>query len=224
MRELSIFIDESGSDNLRANHYLLTLVFHEQSDPLGSSIRIYENSLKDRGLVDIPFHSSPLMNAHDKYSSLSVGERKQLLTAFRVFVRKTPITYTCIRIDIHPEDTREKVTNTMRRELTNFFFDHLEYFQHFDKIKTYYDNGQKSIATAIHDAMGYVFSPDSVTHRLTSAHDYRLSQVADYLCTMELTALKYEENISTKTDEKFFGTRRDFTKGIYKEITQKKLR
>ena len=31
LRELSLFIDESGSDGLKEKYYLLTLVLHEQS-------------------------------------------------------------------------------------------------------------------------------------------------------------------------------------------------
>ena len=31
MRELSIFVDESGSDGLADRHYLLTVVMHNQS-------------------------------------------------------------------------------------------------------------------------------------------------------------------------------------------------
>ena len=57
MRELSLFIDESGSDNLRGRYYLLTLVFHEQDEDVSESIRLYERSLAEKGLSDIPFHA-----------------------------------------------------------------------------------------------------------------------------------------------------------------------
>ena len=44
LRELSLFIDESGSDNLRDRYYLLTLVLHEQDKDVSESIRLYERS------------------------------------------------------------------------------------------------------------------------------------------------------------------------------------
>ena len=59
LRELSLFIDESGSDNLRDRYYLLTLVLHEQDEDVSESIRLYERSLAEKGLPDIPFHASP---------------------------------------------------------------------------------------------------------------------------------------------------------------------
>ena len=37
MRELSIFVDESGSDGLSDRYYLLTVVMHDQSDSIADS-------------------------------------------------------------------------------------------------------------------------------------------------------------------------------------------
>ena len=54
MRELSVFIDESGSDGLKDKYYLVTLVLHEQSDDISEGIRLYEQSLSEKGLPDIP--------------------------------------------------------------------------------------------------------------------------------------------------------------------------
>lgn len=65
MRELSIFVDESGSDGLSDRHYLLTVVMHDQSESIADSIAAYEGALRAKGLPDIPFHASPLMNGKD---------------------------------------------------------------------------------------------------------------------------------------------------------------
>ena len=40
MRELSIFIDESGSDGLSDRYYLLTVVMHDQSDSIADSTEV----------------------------------------------------------------------------------------------------------------------------------------------------------------------------------------
>ena len=57
---------------------------------------------------------------------------------------------------------------------------------------------------------------DSIMRRATNATehptpvtprtDYRLTQAADYICTMEFTALKYAVGETTSTDERFFGS------------------
>lgn len=57
MHELSLFIDESGSDNLRNRYYLLTLVLYEQDMDISESVRLYERSLAERSLLDIPFNA-----------------------------------------------------------------------------------------------------------------------------------------------------------------------
>lgn len=77
MRELSIFIDESGSDNLSDYYYILTIVLHDQSNNLDYSIKLYENSLEQRLLPNIPFHASPLMNKKDNYKCLDMSTRKK---------------------------------------------------------------------------------------------------------------------------------------------------
>ena len=79
MRELSIFVDESGSDGLSDRHYLLTVVMHGQSDSIANSIEAYEEALRAKGLLDIPFHASPLMNGKDPYSGLDLRTRKKLI-------------------------------------------------------------------------------------------------------------------------------------------------
>lgn len=91
--ELSLFCDESGSDALDSSYYLLALVIHDQDDSITESIALYERSLADKGLPDLAFHASPLINAKDEYKNLSPEIRKKLLSSFRVFFRHLPIKY-----------------------------------------------------------------------------------------------------------------------------------
>lgn len=111
----------------------------------------------------------------------------------------------------------------MRKRLVDFLFDKLACFQDFDAVKIYYDDGQKSVAKAIHKAVDYALAKDAVVYRLASFSDYRLSQIANYICTMKLTALKYADKVSTATDEKFFGSWSQFRKGILKEVRAKRI-
>lgn len=61
MRELSIFVDESGSDGLSDRHYLLTVVMHDQSDSIADSIEAYESALRAKGLPDIPQYEQSIV-------------------------------------------------------------------------------------------------------------------------------------------------------------------
>lgn len=222
-RELSIFCDESGSDAMDCPYYPLSLVFHDQSLDIGESIARYENALAAKGLPNIPFHASPLMYGKDAYRGLGLETRKQLLSSFRVFFRHLPISYRCLVISTKDHPTARDVESAMRRELVDFLFDHLGRLQAFDSTKIYYDNGQHPIAQAVHRAIDYALSKEAVAYHVADPVSYRLSQAADYICTLELTALKYQEHRITNTDEKVFGSWAMFKKGPLKECRRKLL-
>lgn len=223
MSELSLFLDESGSDNLRDTYYILALVVHEQSDELAENIGRYQESLREKGLPDIPFHATPLLNGHDAYENMDIATRKKLFSAFRVFFRHLPLRYGLVVLRTREYATLDDVAAAMRRKIVDFLFDNLAYFQGFDGVKIYYDDGQQSIARALHKAIDYSLSKNAVTYRPASAADYRLSQAADFICTAELTALKYRGKASTTTDEKFFGSWSQFKKGVLKEVRAKHM-
>lgn len=53
--------------------------------------------------------------------------------------------------------------------------------------------------------------------------DYKLFQIADLICTMELLAQKAECNSFTRSEIDFFGSIRDFKKNYLKHIKKKIL-
>ena len=59
--------------------------------------------------------------------------------------------------------------------------------------------------------------------RKVSPVDYKLFQVADLICTMELTNDKANRNALSKSELEFFHSARDFKKNLYKYIEKKKL-
>ena len=194
---------------------------HDRSESIADSIEAYEGALRAKGLPDMPFHASPLMNGKDMYSGLDLA-RKALLGSFRVFFRHAPVRYRAFAYATKQFASLERLAGAMRRDLVNFLFDNLAELQGYDAVKVCCDNGRHSIAESLHLAIEYALSRDTVVYRSAQPSEYRLSQAADYICTMELTAIKYAEYATTATDEKFFGKWSDFKKGILKE-TRKKL-
>ena len=138
MRELSIFVDESGSDGLSDRHYLLTVVMHDQSESIADSIAAYEGALRAKGLPDIPFHASPLMNGKDQYSGLDLRTRKMMLGSFRVFFRHMPVKYHTFAYATKQFASLDKLAGAMRRDIVNFLFDNLAELQSYDMVKVYY--------------------------------------------------------------------------------------
>lgn len=89
--------------------------------------------------------------------------------------------------------------------------------------KDHCDSGQRTIAHALHRAMDFALAKDAVVYRAAVPENYRLSQAADYICTMELVALRYRDGEPSATDEKFFGSWSQFKKGILREMRAKRV-
>lgn len=222
-KELSIFADKSGDRGGVARHYLLTLVFHNQSDNISSQIEAYEGTLRDSGLPDVPFHSEPLLNGHKAYEGLTVEQRKKILSAFGSFVRHLPISYCAFSYERREVVEPIQLFANMRRDISNFMFDNLAFFQSFDDVKVYYDDGQDVVSRALRDSVGFVLSKGVVERRRTTMTDYRLEQVADYLCTIELAAIKYSAGEDGGTYERFFGGVGAFKRNWLKQARRKRL-
>lgn len=68
-----------------------------------------------------------------------------------------------------------------------------------------YDGGQSIVERALYGAAGGILSRNIVVRRKTAMAGYRLEQVADYLCTIELAVVKYAVHEDGETYNKFFG-------------------
>lgn len=71
--------------------------------------------------------------------------------------------------------------------------------------------------------MGKVLSEGVVRRRKTSMTDYRLEQVADCLCTIELALVKYEAKEDGETYNKFFGGIGSFKRNWLKQARSKRI-
>jgi hypothetical protein len=221
--DLSVFVDESGTQEGMTDYYVVTYVLHDQSDDIYSVIAGYEQSLRDKGLPDIPFHATPLLRAHEGYANYSIEDRKGFLVAFSLLVRKLPIRYRSFAYRSSEFVNEDKLQSLIRRDLVDLLVDHLDYFQSFEHVKIYYDQGQHAVSQALKSAFDYALSKSATVRRESDYHHFRLSQVADYLCAIELTAEKYERHTATMTDDKFFGGARSFKKNWLKQVRHKRL-
>jgi len=223
MVEMSIFVDESGEVGTESKYYLLTLVFHKQSDSVDYQISQYSKSLAVKSLPDIPLHASPLLNGHDDYSNIGIEVRKQLLSAFFTMLQHLPIHYKTFAYNKAEFPSAKALTLRMKRDIVNMMFENLEYLQLFDKVKIYYDEGQSVVTNALHDAAEYALATEAVVYRKGNPKSFVLAQAADLICTLELTSIKYSNGEQTHTDERFFGEAGPFKKNWLKKIRRKVL-
>lgn len=223
MRELSIFCDESGGMHGTSKYRIVVLLFHDQGIDIQEHIARYCLDLANKGLEDIPFHASPLMNGKRPYDQLDPASRRKMFASFSYFQSRLPYKYMLFAYKRSEIPGEVEYIARLRRDLVIFLSDNLGYFQSFDKVKIYYDDGQQTITNALHAAFEYELSKEALLYKNASPREYRLSQVADYLCTLELAALKFDANEITATDEMFFGLsapkfKRDYLKKVRKKL------
>jgi hypothetical protein len=219
----SIFIDESGIQEGTSRYYLVTLVVHELVEDLSPHFDAYAAGLRSRGLPDIPFHSTPLMRGGGDYEDMDAETRNRLLVSFAAFVRRLPIRYVTFSYKSSEFQTRARLMALIRRDLVNFLVGNLEYFQSFDQVQIFYDDGQEAVRDAVREAFGYALSKEAAVFRQSDYRSYRLAQVADYLCALELAEIKYSSHEETPTDLRFFGNARAFRKNYLKQARRKAM-
>jgi hypothetical protein len=125
--------------------------------------------------------------------------RKALLSRFNAFVRRLPIEYHTFSYSSYDVGGVKELSARMRRDLVNFVYEHFEGFRSFDRVVIYYDDGQQAVTKALHEAFDFMLGDGAVEYRRLRYQDRRLSQVADYLSSVELAAMRYAEGSESST-------------------------
>ena len=111
----------------------------------------------------------------------------------------------------------------LERDISSAMVEHLDFFQSFDDVKVYYDNGQDIVRQALDRSVGKALSKGVVRRRKTSMTDYRLEQVAEHLCTIELALVKYETKENGEAYNKFFSGIGSFKRNWLKQAHSKRI-
>ena len=224
LRLLSCFADEAGQQDMGAGYYMLTLVLHDQVNDLSPLIEAYNARLALEGIPDIPFHHVDLLHGRERYDSVSVETRKRLLVAFSMFVRTLPIKYRTFAYSASAIHRKDDLQARMRRDIVNFVFGHLDWFQGFDNVPIYYDGGHSATTSALHEAFDFALARNVAVYKDLSHENKRLAQAADYLCSIELAAARFEKGEVSATYKRFYGNHRNFKQNYLKQARRKLIR
>ncbi len=222
-QELSIFIDESGDIGSGSEHYLVTLVFHNQFETIAPLVEKLHIACMNLPAGTTPFHFTPVMRGHGAFSSVDPSGRKAAFNAFAFFVNKAPFTYTTFAYNKKKVGNAYKLRALIEHDIGRFIIDHLAFFQAYDTVKVYYDNGQKVVKDALHAALGATIYQDAIEYRDAIPEMYRLFQTADYICGIELTEIRYTNHREGPTEQTFFGGHDAFKKNYLKKLRRKRL-
>lgn len=222
MKELSIFIDESGDFGEYSYHspyYIITMVFHNQNSSIESALDHLEQELSYLNLKNHCVHTGPIIRKEENYSYMNIKERRRIFNKMVAFTRQVDIKYKCFYIEKkHIADVVE-ATGKLSKQISTFIRDHYADFLDFNDVKIYYDNGQVEVSKILSSVFNAMLP--EVVFRKVLPSQYKLFQVADLLCTFCLIRLKLDNNLLTKSELAFFGSIRDLKKNYLKPLSQK---
>ena len=221
---LSVFIDESGDFGMLRPHspyYLVTMILHNQDVDVSGNIKALESHLNELNFEYKAVHTGPIIRREEIYRNMSMEDRKRIFNSLFHFARRLDVNYICTYIDKNQSDDIITMTSKISRSIANKINSNYEFFGSFKEIIVYYDNGQVELTKIITSVFNAFYA--NVEFRKVRPSDYKLFQVADLLCTIELLRLKANANNFSNSELKFFGSVRLFKKNYLKPLLRKKL-
>ena len=223
-RILSVFIDESGdfgAYDVHTPYYIVAMILHDQSIDIRENIHLLDKHITELGFGIHAIHTGPLIRREAVYSNEIMENRKKLFNILFHFSRQLDFKYICPMIKKSECPDEVTMTGKLSKAIKNELIQHQEYWNNFDKVIIYYDNGQIELTKILSSVFNVLYA--DVEFRKVQPVDYKLFQVADMVCTLELLRLKAESNSFSKSETEFFHSTRDFRKNYLKTLAKKHL-
>lgn len=224
MKELSIFVDESGDFGRYSPHspyYIVSMIFHNQSIDINKNLNALEWSLNQVGLKNHYIHSGPIIRGEGEYRNMDINKRRAILRRISTFVRKTEIKYTCFCVEKKIAKNSDGIVKALRESLEIFINNNYNFLSKYNVIKIYYDNGQSELKRLLVEVFDSLFN--NMEYKLADKNKHRLMEVADYVCTIKLIEQKIKTNSITKSEERVLGNGRTIKKSFIKPLLSKEI-
>ena len=224
MKELSIFVDESGDFgefDPRAPFYILSLVIHDQRVSISDDLSLLESEMRNIGWPNHCVHAGPIIRAEHEYKEISLYERQQIIRRLMTFTRKLEIRYKALFVEKRKGTDEIAITGMLSKQLADFIRQNESFFNGYDTVKVYYDNGQTEVTKILVSVFTTLLS--NVVFIKVIPSEYRLFQVADLICTLKLTELKLDKKTLSKSEQYFFQDERTFRKNYLKPLVKKEM-
>lgn len=224
MKELSIFIDESGDFgeyDYHSPYYIISMVMHDQDCDITPELIKLENELINVGYPNHCVHAGTIIRQEAEFRFEDIDVRKKILKKMMSFLRQIDVKCKTVYIEKKHIADEVEATGKLAKELSRFIRENLQYFLSFDIVKIYYDNGQVEVNKILSSVFNVLL--DNVEFRKVMPADYRLFQVADLVCTLQLLELKLENHSLSNSEKLFFENERTLKKNYLKPLTQKMM-
>lgn len=222
MKRLNIFVDETGKfgfGNGASELYGVSFTFHEHDDDIMPELLKLNDRLDKIGYTDM-IHMADLIMHRGDYSKFNINTRKSIFKSIYHFSRKIPVRYHTIIIDKKYTDNSRILRQKLSARINKMIKENENYFEKFDKIIMYYDNGQETLGIILDS----IFSRfNGFDHRVTFNHkEKRLFQVSDMLTYIDKFDYKYKNKMSFTKGEKYFFSYDEIRK-ILRELNKKRF-
>lgn len=170
----------------------------------------------------LSYTQPPLIRKEEMFNSEPPNKRRALFTKLFYFTLKCDIQYKTFSFEKRQFENTFKLEGRMAKEMSEFIRKNLEFFQSFENVILYYDNGQHEL----NRILNVVFSTE-LSHyeaRKVLPKDYKLFQTADLICTLQLLALKCRHGGLSKSEYLIFHNERELKKQFLKPIAKKEFK
>ena len=193
IKRLNIFVDETGEFGFNSDGasrlYGISFVFHEQNNDISKEINNLNNRL-DKLEYHNMIHTAALIINKGEYKSIDAITRKEIFKNLFNFSRRIEAKYHTIIIDKKYINNNKTLKKKITLEISKMINNNLNYFNKFDKIVIYYDNGQIPLGKIIDSE----FSIFNTKHIIDFDHtEKKLFQIADMLTFID--KYDYKEKI-----------------------------
>lgn len=223
MKELSIFVDESGDFGEYAIHspyYIVTMILHDQDHDISSDVAKLDAEMRNLGYMhEFAIHTEPLIRKEEIYNNVPPNERRAIFSKLFFFTLNSDIKYKSFLFEKKKYGDTFQLEARMAKEISFFLRSNLEYFQGYDNVILYYDNGQRQLTRILNT----VFATELIKYEVRKVlpKDYKLFQAADLICTLELLDAKSQHGELTRSEEVIFHSKRELYKQFIKPIKKK---
>ena len=222
MKRLNIFIDESGDFGFGGGSselYIVSFTFHESSNLIKKEIDYLNKKLNNIGYNKM-IHSALLIAKRGDYSNFPLEKRKEIFWTLFSFFKRIKIKVKTILINKKYLNTRSQLNMKILDEFKTLLSKNEKYFNSFDEIVIYYDNGQETLSSII----DIIFSKYSNIVRKSSFDhtEKKLFQVSDMLTVIDKYNYKYQNKLIFNKSEKYFFKLEEMKK-IMKEVNKKRF-
>ena len=118
---------------------------------------IFQNEIKCAAFASLLYDifeqknisTGPIIRREEIYKNMTMEERKRIFHALFNFARRLEFKYICTFVDKNQCNDVIKMTSKLSRNIASTISDNSEFFNSFDRIIIYYDNGQVELTKII---------------------------------------------------------------------------